>query len=176
MPNWCSGNIRFRGNIDNILKLLNENIIICTYADELNENNQIDTIQSAPRIKTEKIKDEVIEVSIMADNNKSWFYINNTHRNFLNNFDSLIISSDVCKLKDGRYIVTFSDFQAAWGIEAEPYVEMSKKYNVDIHIFGWEQGMEYDQEIEVINGELKKNILNDGDDWKWSTAMPYIGG
>ena len=51
--------------------------------------------------------------------------------------------------------------------------------NVDIKIFGWEQGVGFDQEIEIVDGEITKNHHTEHKnyaDWMWNTAMLYMGG
>lgn len=177
MPNWCEGNIRFRGNIDDVIKLLSENILVCRFSDETDENGRITTLTSKPIVDVTKDSEgDVEEIALSTNNSKSWFYINGTHRNFIDEDGCSVDTCDVFKLDDGQYIIIFSGFKAAWSIESAPYVEMSEKYNVDIHIFGWERGMEFDQEIEIINGNLIKDKVSNGKNWLWEASMPYLGG
>ena len=177
MPNWCVGNIRFRGKINDIMRLLQENVVVCRYSDEQDEND-FHKIEKYESIVDPAVGDDGVieEITISTDKDKSWFYIKGTNRNFISMMASRIDITDVYEMNDGDYIVILDDFQAAWSIEAEPYVEMSKKYMVDIHIFGWERGVEFDQEIEIIRGNLTKNFGHGGKNWLWETAMPYFGG
>ena len=174
MPNWCSGNIRFRGKMDDILKLLRERVRYCYYDGETRNNVT----------KPVNVEYDEWEVKISAPNiaHGSWSYIAGTHRNFLNLYEgSDFTSSSVHDAKDenDKDIVVFDNFSAAWSIEPEPYMEMSKKYNVDIKIFGWERGIGFDQEIEIVDGNLVKNhcsVFKNYADWMWNTALPYMGG
>lgn len=177
MPNWCCGNIRFRGKWDDIIKLISETFEFCSYS-----GNGLETIQKPCKIETEE--DYLIYVRSPFDegSKSSWCYIKGTSRNFINIFgDPDFSSSAVCKLKEDKddYIVVFENFCAAWSIEAEPYIDMSKRYNVDIRIMGWERGLGFWQDIVVVNGDVIRNIADDYggyDGWMWDSAMPYLGG
>lgn len=186
MPNWCKGNIRFCGKLNDIIKLLENEIVYCKYGDEKENggNKNWETI-TKPAIVT-VIEDWEITIKTPFDDSatksKSWCYINNTCRNFLNlgegsEFESRMLYQ-LQKDKD-KYIAVFDDFEAAWGIEPDPYVEMSKKYNVDIRIIGWEQGLGFWQDIVIIDGNLVRNVSDDYGDydgWMWESALPYVGG
>lgn len=174
MPNWCTGNIRFRGKIDNILNLLKNSFIYCVYGEEYK------TIQKPAIVEFDG---EEITVSSPFDDGRGWLYIDDTHRNFIDLLGGSCITTsyvhEPTSNDDDQYVVLFDSFQAAWSIEPDPYVEMSKKYDVDIKIFGWESGMEFDQEIEIVNGKLIKNEVgeyHDPGDWAWNSILPYMGG
>lgn len=176
MPNWCAGNIRFRGKMDDILKLLSEKLRYCYYDGE--------TRNTVTKPVTVEYNEDEGEVTISAPHNAhgSWSYIVGTSRNFLNLYEGsgfTSVATYEAKDKNDRDIVVFDNFAAAWSIEPEPYIEMSKKYNVDIRIFGWERGIGFDQEIEIVDGELTRNHCSEHKDyagWMWNTAMPYYGG
>lgn len=175
MPNWCSGNIRFRGKMDDILKLLREE---CMYYTTTNEND--DLIEAPVFVK---VDNDFNRITISFPEGKhNLCYIRNTDRNILHtNFDNEIDSVSCSDLEeaDNRIIVVFNDFSAAWSIEPESYVEISKKYNVDIRILGWEQGVGFDQEIEIVGGNIIRNQVTeykDYADYLWRSALPYIGG
>lgn len=176
MPNWCAGNIRFRGKMEDILKLLGEKLRYCYYDGETHN-----TVTKP--VKAEYDEDEgVVKISAPHNAHGSWSYIAGTSRNFLNLYEgSDFTSVAICDPdgENGKSIVVFDNFAAAWSIEPEPYIEMSKKYNVDIKIFGWERGIGFDQEIEIIDGVLTRNHCSehkDYADWMWNTAIPYYGG
>lgn len=185
MPNWCTGNIRFCGKLDDIEKLLSEEILFCKY--EETSKNQIcerETVEKPAKIRV--VDDYEIVVSTPFDDsstpNKSWCYINGTVRNFLNlakesEFESRVLYR--LQSDPNKYIAIFDAFEAAWSIEAEPYIEMSKKYNVDIRIIGWEQGIGFWQDIVIVNGEIIRNVCDDYggyDGWMWESVLPYVGG
>ena len=76
---------------------------------------------------------------------------------------------------DGKDIIILP-VEAAWALESEPYEEMSKKYGLDFRFYGYACGMEFNQEIEVVNGEvtIDREILFD--DYFWECPDPTLGG
>ena len=72
MPNWCEGNIRFRGAVKNIKKFLKQELVACKYGDNF------EVIMDKPVIIDDGFS------LIITKPDSSWFYINNTHRNFFN--------------------------------------------------------------------------------------------
>jgi hypothetical protein len=67
-------------------------------------------------------------------------------------------------------------FRQAWRAEPENFAEISKDRNVDFHIFTWENGCRFEQEIEVLNGIVTKDIVTEYDDYDWETAFNKLGG
>jgi len=183
MPNWCEGNIRFRGKMEDIINLIKENFIFC----KVRWNKE--TKQSYTEEKQSNVElkgDYLIYVTTPFDDdkdtaNKSYCYIKETRRNFINLFGTNFKSSVIYELqnKENDYIVVFDKFAAAWSIDPKPYIEMSKKYRADIRIMGWEQGLGFWQDIVIIDGKLLRNIADnygDYDGWMWESALPYVGG
>lgn len=164
MPNWCEGNIRMRGKKEDILNLLRNEIVYCVRDWETRK-----TILHPIVVETNEIDDIRIKSSI--DDPRGWYYIKGSKRAFLDN----IQPAEFLELEDTWYII-FECFKQAWALSAEDFVEVSKKYNVDIHIFGWERGMEFTQEVEILNGVITKNESKDYPDWLWDCDMPYLGG
>ena len=68
------------------------------------------------------------------------------------------------------------EFKAAWDVESEPYIELSKAYNVDIKIEAFERGMEFSRYILIENGNLKEDKETKYDDYVWECVMPNLGG
>lgn len=173
MPNWVEGNIRFRGACKNIKALL---------------ENELQCVGHVPGKITEIISDKPVVsveygglVVARPDGGQNVifpaFYIKGTRRNYLDGVSS--IEAYGCYDEDDeRQVVTFvfDSFKAAWGIDAAPYLKIAIQYDVDIHIFGWEKGMEFTQEIEIVNGEILKDVEGKYDDWEWECPLPYMGG
>lgn len=55
---------------------------------------------------------------------------------------------------------------AAWRIEVEPLVQLSKEYNLDFKIYASERGMQFEQDIEIVKGEVIKNNVIKFDDYE----------
>lgn len=68
------------------------------------------------------------------------------------------------------------DFEQAKNFEAKELAKISSKYGVDFHIFATESGMEFCQEIEVINGEITIDREVPYGDFMWEAPDPRIGG
>ena len=167
MPNWCVGNMRLRGKRSAIKEFLsNELESVCHRRGVLD-------VQIAPII----IEDDGYEITIKRNaDDKSLFpsiYIKGTRRNFIRS-KSIVVYLD--KGDEVIQTVCIDDVEAAWGFEATPYLEKAKKYGIDIRIVGFERGMEFEQEIEIVNGELVKDDEITYDNWLWECPMPNMGG
>lgn len=56
------------------------------------------------------------------------------------------------------------------------WIEMSKKYNVDFRVYGYEMGLEFNREIEIVEGRLVTNRRIKFKDYKWECPDPTLGG
>lgn len=170
MPNWCEGNIRLRGTGAAILEFLKNEIKYVGYAGSILESAECDA----------QIEDYGCEVTVRKpEAAKDWhmvsMYVNNTHRNFIEQDDLYVYLGDE-EERTGIITVCFDCFKAAWGIVSEPYVEKARKYGIDIKIVGFEKGMQFAQIIEIVNGKLIKDQEIEFDDWDWECLMPNMGG
>lgn len=157
MPNWCEGSLKIRGKFEDVKKFLKEELRV---------------------YDVENLNGEVIEnaIKIMSDSEDSFWisfkknaYINGTKRGF-------VIAQDVSFLNYGDKIVCVLDFREAWGINPEPYLELAKKHDVDIRLYGFEKGMQFNQEVIIENGEIIKDEGIEFDDYDWECIMPNLGG
>lgn len=175
MPNWCGGNIRFRGKKEDIIKLLENEIKYCRHATKDGETE-------VNPVKVFVDEYDELKISPAIEDRNGWFWINDSQRAFLEAVDTIIFDQGFYPYiydENGEWILTLEGFRQVWSIHSEDYVEMSKKYNVDIRIFGWERGMCFSQEVEIIKGDVTKDIFEDynhGKDWMWDCPMPYLGG
>ena len=159
MPNWCEGMLKIRGKQEDVFNLLADNLQVwkvVTIRDGMREELDKEAIE----IDRE---DETIYVEKTA-------YIKGTRRNFVEPNEI-----NVWKRKDGNACIAV-EFRAAWGVESEPYIELSKVYNVDIKIEAFERGMEFSRYILIENGNLKEDKETGYDDYVWECVMPNLGG
>ena len=77
--------------------------------------------------------------------------------------------------KDERDIMVLP-IQSAWAMDPTPYQAMSEKYNVDFRFYGYERGMEFNQEIEIIGGKLTIYREIGYSDYRWECPDPDLGG
>ncbi|MGR5995465.1 hypothetical protein ACT7C9_25025 [Bacillus cereus] len=57
-----------------------------------------------------------------------------------------------------------------------PLATLSKEYNVDIKIYAFEKGMEFNQDVEIHKGEIIKNVEIEFDNYMWECINPNMGG
>lgn len=162
MPNWCKGMLKIRGKQEDVFNLLADNLqvweTVIIREPKFDARKELD--KEAIKIDREN---ETIYVEKTA-------YIKGTHRNFVEPNDIIVY-----KGKDGNACIAV-EFRAAWDVESEPYIELSKAYNVDIKIEAFERGMEFSRYILIENGNLKKDKETVYDDYVWECVMPNLGG
>ena len=162
MPNWCEGMLKIRGKQEDVFNLLADNLqvwkTIIIKEPKFNMREEID--KEAIVINKE-------EKSIWV---KKTAHIKGTHRNFVEPNDI-----NVWKGKDGNACIAV-EFKAAWDVESEPYIKLSKAYNVDIKIEAFEKGLEFSRYILIENGNLKEDKETEYDDYVWECVMPNLGG
>lgn len=155
MPNWCEGQLKVRGNINQLKIFVKEALKPVTLFGD-----------NAKDIKV--VTDE--ELNFWYQTNDS-LHIKGTHRNFIESNYFEVYADD---LEDITVLVM--DFKAAWGIDSEPLARLSKEYGVDIKIYAFERGMEFNQDIEIINGDVVRDKEIKFTDYKWECVCPNIGG
>lgn len=160
MPNWCEGNIKIRGKFDEVKRFLIEGT-------------------ACYRMDFEKMKEipdtENKEIIFDNDNEFCIAYHKDTH---ISNTRRAFICGEVEIYRPERNIkiIAALPFRQAWAIDADSFVEISKKYNVDIKILGFDRGMQFSQEVVVIQGELIKDKEKKYRSWGWDCPFPYLGG
>ena len=168
MPNWCEGNIRVRGTYDNIVNLFGENLVTVKY-----DGGQSTYIPA-------KVIREESYTHIQMDKGEGFgwcdFYIKDTHRNFIDG-----TSFEIWDETDGGEMVFVLDgFRSAWSfsnpVSHEAYENMAKKYNVDIKLFGIEQGCRFMQEVAYYRDGAKEENVTEYEDWDWKCPFPRMGG
>lgn len=153
MPNWCEGNIRFRGKKKDIVRLVLESF------EPVTENSKIKFEDNELFSTQQKYED---------------FYIEGTQRCFVGGFHTYIDVED-----DEDVTVLYLDgFRAAWSIKDTGFRELAKKYNVDIKCVGFEQGGCFYQVVTFYKDGRKKEEYKeyDPDDWNWECLFPGLGG
>lgn len=166
MPNWCEGNIRFRGKKENIKQFLINEIVCCR-----SENHE--TVEEKPIINE---NGELL--TITKPEAHSWFYIKGTRRNFLDD-DMLEVWLEE-EDPDKEMIVCIDNFKAAWSFAYhDAWLELTKKYDIDVKLTGYERGMLFSQ-IKAIyrDGRIKEDVkeYESSEDWWWNCPQPNNGG
>ncbi|MCK1996826.1 hypothetical protein MPH47_06220 [Psychrobacillus psychrodurans] len=156
MPNWCVGVLKVRGTKEEVKKFLLEGLSPLgggLFGDEPVEA---------------EIQEDEWELNIRA---KHGFHIEGSRRNFIeNNIDFYFDTDSDIK------VCTISGYKAAWGLDTGALVDLSTKYQVDLKIYAFERGMEYNHDFEVRKGVIEKNFEIKFDDYEWECIDPTIGG
>ena len=157
MPNWCEGILKIRGKKENIIKFIEEGL----------ENVGL----MGETINEKKILDEQEDYLQIKEDNT--LHIKNTRRAFVYDKYGEIF---LYKIKKKDICVICLDFKQAWDIDTEPLAEISVKFNVDFKIFAFESGMQFNRDIEIIQGEIIKDEVIEYEDYIWDCINPHIGG
>lgn len=96
--------------------------------------------------------------------------INGARRVFVDNADTV----DGIETQGG-YIVVLP-ISAAWVLSPPEMMSLSKKFNVDFRFYGFEYGQEFNQELEIIKGDLTLDKCTNFDDYLWESPCPLAGG
>lgn len=164
MPNWCKGNLKIRGKKENIIKFLEEGTSLL---DGFWEPKEI-----KPKIETNDC-DEIEIKNLDETKGINYLYIKGTRRNFIDPVENEIYVHDEDKEEQ---IICLENFKAAWGIDAAALRMISNRYSIDIKIYAFEAGMEFNQDIEIIKGEIIKDEEITFKDYVWECIEPNIGG
>lgn len=154
MANWICGDLKVRGTKENIKKFLIEGLI-----------------STGSKIRPEIIRDDTWKFSIRS--NTDSFYIKDTRRSFIEKEE---IHTYINDWEDDEEGVIVLEYKSAWGIDVVGLVNLSKEFNIDFKILGFELGMEFNQDVEIIKGEVIKNEEITFDDYEWECIRPHIGG
>lgn len=154
MPNWCEGTLKVRGKIEDLKKFVLEGLQPVGHFGDMREPLEINEYGECEY--------------------KGTCWIENTHRGFVDNLDIYFSEFE----EDNKPKVICLEARFAWGIEARQLRETCIKYNVDMKIYAFERGMEFNQDIEIVNGEIVRNeeINFKGKDYAWECIMPTMGG
>ena len=150
MPNWCEGTLKVRGKVKDLKRFVLEGLRPVGYMGEIKEPlalNEYGDVYS-----------------------KETYHIENTYRGFVEGID--IYFSDMDREKE----IICLDTKFAWGIDAEQLREICIKYNVDMRIYAFERGMEFNQDIEIVDGVIKSDRKIEFKNYEWECVMPTMGG
>lgn len=159
MPNWCEGKLKIRGKKENILDFFKNGISLIDYKEG-------ESIEIVPDIE---MNDELFIKNL---GKISTIYIKETRRHFLKPDFAYIDTYNIGKKES----IIVMHFKAAWGIATESLAEISKKYNIDFKIYAFEMGSEFNQDIEIVKGNIIKNEEITFDDYVWECIDPTMGG
>lgn len=151
MPNWCVGTLRVRGKSKNL------------------KNFVLKGLEPVDFFGNECSELEEDEFGYISCDESCW--IQGTRRGFVNDLNVCFEDYD----DDSIQTITL-DAKFAWNINSEELLKVCQKYHVDMRIYAFEQGMEFNLEIEIINGKITKDSYFAFQDYKWECICPNMGG
>jgi hypothetical protein len=154
MPNWCAGTLKVRGKIEDLKKFVLEGLQPVGFLGDDKPALELDHLGNCSY--------------------KGICWIENTNRGFVDNPE--IYFCDYEREDEPQVICLDASF--AWAIDAEQLQKTCIKYNVDMKIYAFEGGMEFNQDIEIVNGEVlcDKEITFKDKDYLWECICPTMGG
>lgn len=165
MPNWCEGTLRIRGKMCDLKRFVVE--AICSTSFEWGEGGP--HTNTAPLEIEEHSSESNCGFSVTEKVREAW--IKGTHRHFIQE-DYIEAYADSW----GSVEVLCVRIQAAWGMDAKQLQALCKEYSLDMRVYGFEQAMEFNQDIEIIDGEIIKDEEITFGDYRWDCVCPDIGG
>lgn len=165
MPNWCVGTMKVRGTSETLTRFFKEGVF------HYDDKKPLTFIY-------DKDENEADILSYVKTKDSGYLAIKGVTRNEISPLDDYGEIYFTGSRNDENIRIGYFRFETAWGIETEQLVEVSKKYGIDIRIHAFEQGMEFEQFIEVHAGNLVKNevISFEDRDWAWESVNPNWGG
>ena len=155
MPTWIEGSIKIRGKSKDLRQFFSEGL---------------EASMGFASLKTDFIDcDDGVGHYIAIKNEP---HIQGTRRAFIQD----------CSVEwDESFATLVMPIKQAWAFiandgDARAWAEISKKFNLDIRLYGFECGMEFCEEVEVIKGEITAHKEIKYDDWDWECPMPRMGG
>jgi hypothetical protein len=76
---------------------------------------------------------------------------------------------------EGKSTIVLS-VEFAWSINPQELLTVCREYGVDMKIHAFERGMQFNQIIEIIDGEITKEAEIRFKDYEWDSICPTIGG
>lgn len=153
MPNWCAGDLKVRGTTKNLKRFLTEGVeFVTAYGDK----------------KGNPVIDSEYEYKISIED---YSHLVGTYRGFISKTTVYFENEDDREIE---IIVVPAEF--AWDIDVEGLVKLSKEYDVDFRIYAFEQGGQFNRDVEILEGEVNRDETIEFKDYFWECICPHRGG
>lgn len=172
MPNWSEGKLKIRGKKEDILLFFKNGTSLIDHKDG-------EMIEIIPDVE---IDDDFNDLFIKNLGKRESLYIKETSRHFLKpDFSHIELynideNGELSSKQLAKEYIIVINFIAAWEIEVKILSEISKKYNIDFKIYAFESGLEFNQDIEIVKGNIIKNEKITFKNYIWECIDPTIGG
>ena len=78
--------------------------------------------------------------------------------------------------EDDETFTATLDAKFAWAADAEKLSALCKKYSIDMKLYAFEKGMEFNQDILIVDGEILRDNVVRFEDYEWECICPALGG
>ena len=151
MPNWSKGCLKVRGKAANVKKFVLEGL------------QPVDFFGNAlPKL-------ELSGIGEVDTENDCW--IEGTDRGFVEN-----LCVDFSFVEDDETFTALLDAKFAWAADAEELLASCQKYDVDMKLYAFEKGMGFNQDILIVDGEIRRDCRIEFEDYNWECICPTVGG
>jgi hypothetical protein len=151
MPNWSKGCLKVRGKVANVKKFV------------------LEGLKPVDLLGNELHKLELSDLGEVESKSACW--IEGTTRGFVEN-----LYEDFSFVEDNEIFTTMLDAKFAWATDAVELLALCKKYSVDMKLYTFERGGEFNQDILIVGGEILKDNRIVFEDYIWECICPTIGG
>lgn len=170
MPNWCEGSLKLRGDPMDILRFIQEGLNVYSYSNS-HDNTLLD------KSKWMDVVEDTDSVEIYFDHDE--IYVEDTQRAFINLVYTGLAKREVYIDKHKNPEICVLHVSQAWSFREEDWIEIAKKYNLDIRLTGIEQGMGFMEDLIITkDGEVTdlSPSYKNYDDFEWNCPIPFLGG
>lgn len=151
MPNWSKGCLKVRGKAANVKKFVLEGL------------QPVDFFGNAlPKL-------ELSDLGEVDTDKDCW--IEGTTRGFVEN-----MYADFSFVEDDETFTATLDAKFAWAADAEELLASCKKYSVNMKLYAFEKGMGFNQDILIVDGEIRRDCRIEFEDYNWECVCPTVGG
>ena len=151
MPNWSKGCLKVRAQAANVKKFVLEGL------------QPVDFFGNAlPKL-------ELSDLGEVDTDKDCW--IEGTTRGFVEN-----MYADFSFVEDDETFTALLDAKFAWAVDADELLASCKKYDVDMKLYAFEKGMGFNQDILIVDGEIRRDCRIEFEDYNWECICPTVGG
>ncbi len=146
MSNWCEGNLRIRGTV----KQIREFMRLAVDLDAIKKYIETDT-----------------SLDIYLKRGATW--IIGSQRAFI--MGEICITANSPREKKSAALA----YMSASNAEPAILLALARESGVDIKLYAFERGQQFNRNIEIIGGKLVKDETIEFDDYDWECICPLIG-
>lgn len=147
MANWCEGDLRIRGTV----KQIREFMRLAVDADDIKKYIETDT----------QLNVYLKKVSTHIMGSQATFVMG----------EICITANRPSERKSAALA-----YSARGDVEANILLALARESGVDIKLYAFERGQQFNRNIEIIGGKLVKDETIEFDDYDWECICPLIGG